>query len=403
MNWKRIITMWVVIFGIFLIISNVFTKSKTPGGAEEGDIVLQASKETYAEGEEVIIKIKNNTASAAVIPLGCPKNPLAVSILKGEAWVAREAEAKISCDTLKELTVAPGKTGNVTFAYWNHALFTETGTYRIETVLTVNGEEKKFSTDPFAIEETGIFRKAWRTALYRPILNLLVFLTITIPGKSLGLGIILVTLIIRLILLVPSQRSIQSQKKLQGVQPKLEEIKKKYAGNQERIAQETMEIWKREKVNPFGSCLPLIPQTFVLIALYYVIRNGLNPDNAYLLYGTLKNVDFTVIKTNFLGMLELTKINAIFLPLAIGFLQYFQMKMTMAKKSAAAAGEKGSEMQMANSMMVYFMPVMIAIFTASVPAGVGLYWGVSTVFGIGQQLYANAQEKKKTMFRSDLQ
>jgi YidC/Oxa1 family membrane protein insertase len=56
---------------------------------------------------------------------------------------------------------------------------------------------------------------------------------------------------------------------------------------------------------------------------------------------------------------------------------------------------KGPEMQMATEMMTYIMPVMIALFTASVPSGVGLYWGTSTVFGIGQQLYVNKKVSKK--------
>ena len=59
--------------------------------------------------------------------------------------------------------------------------------------------------------------------------------------------------------------------------------------------------------------------------------------------------------------------------------------------------EQKSEMEMANQMMIYIMPVMIAVFTASVPAGVGLYWIMSTVYGIAQQLIVNKQvEEEKT-------
>jgi membrane protein insertase Oxa1/YidC/SpoIIIJ len=55
--------------------------------------------------------------------------------------------------------------------------------------------------------------------------------------------------------------------------------------------------------------------------------------------------------------------------------------------------QAGKEMQMASEMMVYVLPVMIALFTASVPSGVGIYWGTSTLFGIGQQLYVNKKVK----------
>jgi YidC/Oxa1 family membrane protein insertase len=212
----------------------------------------------------------------------------------------------------------------------------------------------------------------------------------------------MLTLLIRLILLVPSQRAMASQRRMQDLQPKLAHIKKKYAGNQERIAQETMALWKENKVNPFGSCLPLLIQFPVLIALFYVIQNGINPDNVYLLYAPLKGVDLSNIHTNFLGILELTKANAYVLPVIIGGLQFFQMKLAMArtkkaKDEATIVGEsqgptKGSEMEMANKTMIYIMPVMIAVFTASVPAGVGLYWGVSTLFALGQQVVVNRQK-----------
>ena len=95
-----------------------------------------------------------------------------------------------------------------------------------------------------------------------------------------------------------------------------------------------------------------------------------------------------------MGILELTKRNIFWLPLTIGALQFAQMKLTFAKKSAKNKKEekgKKSEMAMANNMMLYLMPVMIAVFSASLPAGVGLYWGVSTLFGVGQQLIVNKE------------
>lgn len=394
MNWKRIITTWVIVFGVFLLISNFVNKSKNPKELESGDFAVSTTKTLYTIGQEVIIKLKNNTKEAVTLPLSCPKNPFRVLLLAAAEWKLKEAEAKIPCEGSNEITIAPAGKQTITYAFWNHRLFGEPGTYRVEIPLKVQNEEKILTSSEFSIQEPGIFRKTWNTILYRPLLNLLLFLSVTFPVKSLGLGIILLTILVRLVLLVPSQRALKAQKRLQDVQPKLEAIKKKYAGNQERIAKETMALWKQEKVNPFGSCLPLVIQFPVLIALFYVIRNGLNPDNAYLLYDALASVDFSKIDTHFIGLLELTKMNTIVLPLIIGILQYIQMKMAMAKKPAAPSGEKGSEMQMANNMMVYFMPVMIALFTASVPAGVGLYWGISTVFGIGQQLYVNAASKK---------
>ena len=172
---------------------------------------------------------------------------------------------------------------------------------------------------------------------------------------------------------------------MQEIQPRIEKIKEKHKGDQQKIAMETMAIWKDAKVSPFGSCLPILLQFPVLIALFYVIQRGLNPDNAFLLYANYANLNLSNIDTNFLNILELTKVNFYVLPLVIGGLQFFQMKLAMGKKNIKA----GNEMAMATNMMTYVMPVMIAVFTASMPAGVGLYWGVSTIYGIVQQIVVN--------------
>ena len=89
--------------------------------------------------------------------------------------------------------------------------------------------------------------------------------------------------------------------------PKLEQ--EKYKGDQQKIAAETMAIWKESKVNPFGSCLPMLMQFPFLIALFYVIKGGLNPDNAYLLYTQYGDLGLQNINVNFLGLLDLTKRN----------------------------------------------------------------------------------------------
>ena len=92
----------------------------------------------------------------------------------------------------------------------------------------------------------------FQTIFYQPILNLLVFLYNIIPGHDIGLAIILMTIVIKLILLPLSKQSIKSQKALQELQPKIEEIKKKYA-NKEEQGRAMMQLYKQEKVNPFSS------------------------------------------------------------------------------------------------------------------------------------------------------
>lgn len=387
MNSKKLL-IWVAAFVILIGVMQLTGKKDNGGSGGSGAFTAETNKENYSQGQEVILELKNDTDRQISLTIPCPKNPFKVLMFSDSQFKEKTAETKTDCKTIQTaVLLGAGKKQSVTYAYWNHQLFGDIGRYKIEIPVNLEGKEQVMSTPEFSVGKRGVLGAAWDTFFYQPLFNLLILLASAIPFKDLGFAIILLTIIIRLILLVPSQRAIQAQKRMQEVQPKLDAIKKKHAGNQELIAKETMEIWKKEKVNPFGSCLPILIQFPVLIALYYVIRNGINPDNAYLLYGSLKNIDFLSIHTIFLGILDLTRINVFVLPLIVGLLQFLQMKMTFVKKPADAG--KGSEMQQANQMMTYVMPVMIAVFTASVPAGVGLYWGVSTLFGIGQQMAAN--------------
>jgi len=389
-NKKKLIT-WGLFFLVFFTIAQFFTKQETgtTPQAQGAELIVTASKAEYASGTEVIVEIRNNTAATVTFPSNCPKNPFRVLAWNGEIFEERTSETSLSCDRIAgELTIPAGKEINVSYTNWNYSLFGQPGRYKVQVDLAFAEGIDTFTSPEFTVVEPALWRKFFRNFFYRPLYNVLVFFIGIAPLRDLGFAIILLTIVIRLILLVPSQRAIVSQRRMQELQPKLEHIKKKYAGNQERIAQETMKLWKENKVNPFGSCLPILIQFPVLIALFYVIRNGLNPDNIYLIYNPLSHIDLSNIHTNFLGILDLTRINTFVLPLIVGALQFFQLKLAMFKKKTSA-GEKGSQMAMANKTMIYVMPVMIAIFTASVPAGVGLYWGVSTLFALGQQIVAN--------------
>ena len=359
----------------------------------KGDaLTITLSQTDYSVDQDVSVKIRNNTNAEIALPSNCPNPPLNIKVWNGEKFGDRIVDAKVNCSLVPaETKIAPGAEAKVGFTYWNHSLFGEVGRYKIELNLKNGTTTGVFTSPEFNVSPSGFLKKLFRTIFYQPIYNTLILFLSFAPGWDLGFAIILLTLVIRLILLVPSQHAMISQRRMQELQPRLQAIQKKYEGNKERIAKETMQLWKENKVNPFGSCLPLLVQFPVLIALFYVIQNGLNPDNVYMLYSPLKGiVDLTVIHTNFLNILELTRVNTFVLPLIIGALQFIQLKLAMLKKKKPEGEEvKKSEMETANKMMIYVMPVMIAMFTASVPAGVGLYWGVSTLFALGQQLVVN--------------
>ena len=248
------------------------------------------------------------------------------------------------------------------------------------------------------------------TILYEPLLNGLMFLYKEIPGADMGIAIIILTIIIKIILFWPTLSSIKSQKNLQEIQPQLNEIKKKYANNKEEQSKQLMAFYKQNKVNPFSSCLPLLIQLPILWALYRVFWNGLqlDPETSFLatdqvarLYGYLRDYFAALtIDTTFLGFVDLAENKNIVLALMAGIAQFFQSWLiTKRKKKDEIPNVKGAkDEKLASAMtkqMVYFMPIITVIFGYQFPAGLTLYWLVSTLFMIGQQLIFVRNKKDK--------
>lgn len=224
----------------------------------------------------------------------------------------------------------------------------------------------------------------FQVILYQPIFNGFVALYNLIP--DVGVVILIITVLIKLILYPLTASSIKSQKALTDLQPKLDALKEKLKDNKQAMAQETMRVYKENKVNPFASCLPLLIQLPILIALYYVLRAGLANEKFDLLYSFVKHPG--TIKTISLGFIELGKAS---IPLAIlaGAAQFWQTKMMMRKQPPKGAGPGAKDESMMASMnknMLYFMPVMTVIIGFQLPAGLTLYWFLSTLLTAFQQL-----------------
>ena len=223
------------------------------------------------------------------------------------------------------------------------------------------------------------------TILFQPIWNLLVWLYTTIPGRDFGVAVIALTIIIRLILWPLQQSALKSQKAMQTLQPKLKEVQNKYKDDKVAQNKAMMELYAKEKVSPFSSCLPLLVQLPFLIALYQVLRAGLTSANFDLLYpfvhnpGTINSVSF--------GFLNLA---AKSIPLAVlaGLAQLVQTKMLPMNRPPAGAGagsKDEDQLAKVNKQMLYIMPVFTVFIGVSLPAGLTLYWVITTLVAVLQQ------------------
>lgn len=222
----------------------------------------------------------------------------------------------------------------------------------------------------------------------QPIYHLLVWLVDILPGHSLGLAIIALTILVRLVLYLPMHKSLRQQKTLQQLQPKIKAVREQYKHDQQLLAKKTMELYKEHGVNPFGSCLPLLIQLPILIAVYQVF---------------LLEINYPGLNTLFLGVNLLT-IEPHYFPLSVGIVQFISMKlMTLQQKARMhelAPHDKkepqpAQEQEKMMGIMTYAMPLFIIWIAMSLPAGLSLYWVTSTLFGIGQQLLLAKQGKQQ--------
>jgi YidC/Oxa1 family membrane protein insertase len=234
----------------------------------------------------------------------------------------------------------------------------------------------------------------FHSAIYQPIYNLLIFLYNVIPGHDLGVTIILLTVLVRLALYPISQKQIESQKKLQDLQPEIKKLQDKYKGDKEKQGRALMEFYKEKKVNPASGCLPLVVQIVFFIALYRAFIAGLNfntgCNDLYSFVGCPASINAKLF-----GLLDLAKPNIILAAIAaVG--QFIQTKMMMAK--VPVSSKKGDFTSVMNQQMLYIGPILTLFIGLRFPAGLAVYWIVNTLFAIGQQYLI----MKKTE-RNDLQ
>ena len=228
----------------------------------------------------------------------------------------------------------------------------------------------------------------YHTFIFDPLYNVLVFLyDAGIP--DFGVAIILTTVLIKVIFYGLSRKQIESQKKMQEIQPKIKALQDQYKDDKEKQTRAIMECYKENKVNPFAGCLPLIIQLVFFIAFYQVIisftNNQFQVDGGKL-YSFVKNPG--AVESVAFGFIDLVKA-APWLGALAALAQYFQTKMLLPPTPERKEGEGSDFAQdMAQAMgkqMLYLGPALIFFFSFQFPAALSLYWLVSTLISWGQQ------------------
>jgi len=188
-----------------------------------------------------------------------------------------------------------------------------------------------------------------------------------------GLAIILLTVLVKFALYPLTLQSTRQMEAMQKIQPKMQELQKKFKDKPDQLQKETVELYKREGVNPLGGCLPMLLQIPFFIALFVALTSK----------------EFTVLmgaagsKAAFLWITSLAKPDPYYIFVTLIGLSTYWSQVTM----------PGAGMQQQKSML-YFMPAFIAIISIKFPAGVQLYWVISNLLTVVQQMYITGMRKK---------
>lgn len=206
-----------------------------------------------------------------------------------------------------------------------------------------------------------------------------------------GMAIIVLTVLVRLALMPLTIRQTRSMYELQRIQPKIKELQKKYADDKEKLQEETLKFYQDNKVNPFGGCLPTLLQMPLLFALYQVLGGTANKPGLLMKYFAESG---TVGKFYFL-IPDIAKTpSMVFSSQGIGpAIPYMVLVLLFALSiwlpQALMPGDKQQK------SIGGAMAIMMLFFGWTAPAGVLLYWDVSSIWGLAQQQITLAAMKRR--------
>jgi len=207
----------------------------------------------------------------------------------------------------------------------------------------------------------------WLGPIARALLGILLFFYKLIPNY--GVAIILLTILVKMALFPLAYKSTGSMRKLQAIQPKMKEIREKFKSNPQRMNAEVMALYKTEKVNPLGGCLPMIIQMPVFFALYRVFL-----------------ASFEMRHAPFFGWIQdLSAYDPLFItPILMSVLMVIQQRLT--PTPGGAGDNEAAKIQKA---MMKWMPLIFGAIMLFLPEGLTLYILVNALISIFQQLYLN--------------
>ena len=239
---------------------------------------------------------------------------------------------------------------------------------------------------------------AFNFLLYNPLYNALIFFISVAPYASVGIAVILLTVVVKFVLFPLSLKAVKTQVLMRELEPELTKIKKQYEKDKQEQARRTMGLYKERGINPFSGFLVILIQLPIIFALYFVFfRGGLPTVDLTLLYSFVTPP--SMVNMEFLWVPDIAG-RSVVLALLASVTQYFQINLTMPPlkprdKNASLKDDLARSFQL---QMRYVMPLIVFGVAYFISAAIALYWTTSNLFAIAQEVFVlkKHREPKKT-------
>ncbi len=299
----------------------------------------------------------------------CVNNQFFVNILKPESELT---DFRVMGESVQKTTSADGK-----------EILGISGAISFPLGILKPGEPKEFSFSLYAGPKDYV-ELSKLSAEQKKVMQFGIFWWISEPLSwslnklssifgSYGLGIIVLTILVKLILWPLTAQATRSQKKMQALQGPLSKLREKHKGSPQKLNQEMMKFYKEHKVNPFAGCWPILIQIPIFLGMFWMLRSAAE------LYGQQFMWATDLSEQDNVAMLQGFSLNI--LPIFMVVTQWYQMRL-----NPMQLGPEMSEAQRINAKMMRFMPFMFLVFLYFFSSALVLYWTVQNIMTIIQTL-----------------
>lgn len=243
----------------------------------------------------------------------------------------------------------------------------------------------------------------FKTIIYTPLYNILIAI-LNISWIDAGLAAVILTVLVKMVLYPLAKKAIVTQVRMKEKESELASIKEKYKDKQEQ-ALKTMEFYKINNINPFSSILTIIIQIPVIFSLYYIfLKSGLPVVDTDMLYSFIKAPES--VSMYFLGVFDVSQ-KSIFLAILAAASNFLQMHLASKSQNKSASAQDGGSKkalvgkedfsQIMAKQMKYTMPLIVFFISWKISAIVALYWFVSNVVTLFQEVYIRRKMKEASL------